>query len=186
LDRAVELLLLAPLGLVLGLDEVVPELVERGRRQVDAARVFGQFAVEKGQARANRALDRVQCGGGVAGQVVEQLSSLTGRSSRSRSDRREKSASPKTKDAKAAGTATAAGAGTKAIDGSKAVRHGGTAGSGPQVASLAIPDYDSLSASQVVPRLDGLSTAELGAVRDYETTHRGRKTILNKIDQLQA
>jgi GNAT superfamily N-acetyltransferase len=39
---------------------------------------------------------------------------------------------------------------------------------------LAIPSYDSLAASQVVPRLDGLSSIELEAVRRYEEAHRGR------------
>ena len=57
---------------------------------------------------------------------------------------------------------------------------------GPGAAELAITDYDSLSASQVVPRLEGLSDAELAAVAEYEATHRGRKTILNKIAQLQG
>ncbi len=56
---------------------------------------------------------------------------------------------------------------------------------GPGAAELAITDYDSLSASQVVPRLDGLSGDELAAVREYEAAHRGRKTILSKIAQLQ-
>ena len=42
------------------------------------------------------------------------------------------------------------------------------------------PDYDSLSASQVVPRLDGLTADELEAVRRYEAAHRGRRTILGK------
>ena len=55
---------------------------------------------------------------------------------------------------------------------------------GEVAATLAIPDYDSLSASQVVPRLESLSAGELDAVRAYESSHRGRKTILNKIDQL--
>lgn len=50
---------------------------------------------------------------------------------------------------------------------------------------LAIPDYDSLSASQVVSRLAGLGPADLDAVRAYESAKRGRKTILNKIAQLQ-
>lgn len=49
---------------------------------------------------------------------------------------------------------------------------------------LAIPDYDELSASQVVDRLEGLRPDELGAIRDYETAHRGRNTILGKIEQL--
>lgn len=57
---------------------------------------------------------------------------------------------------------------------------------GEVAATLAIPDYDSLSASQVVPRLESLSGGELAAVRAYEASNRGRKTILNKIDQLQA
>ena len=56
---------------------------------------------------------------------------------------------------------------------------------GPDVADLAITDYDSLSASQVVTRLPGLTLDELEAVRAYEAAHRGRKTILNKIAQLQ-
>ena len=53
------------------------------------------------------------------------------------------------------------------------------------VTTLAIPDYDNLSASQVVPRLDGLTAEELVAVGAYERGHRGRKTILNKVAQLQ-
>jgi hypothetical protein len=52
--------------------------------------------------------------------------------------------------------------------------------------ALAIPGYDALSASQVVERLAGLSREELDAVRDYETGHRRRRTILGKIDQLSA
>ena len=50
---------------------------------------------------------------------------------------------------------------------------------------LAIPSYDSLAASQVVPRLDGLSAIELEAVRRYEEAHRARRTVLGKIALLQ-
>jgi hypothetical protein len=50
---------------------------------------------------------------------------------------------------------------------------------------LAIPGYDSLAASQVVPRLAGLSAEELAAVGAYETAHRARRTILTRIRQLQ-
>ncbi|HEX4490474.1 MAG TPA: hypothetical protein VH914_04625 [Acidimicrobiia bacterium] len=52
--------------------------------------------------------------------------------------------------------------------------------------TLAIPGYDALSASQVVERLAGLSRDELTAVREYETGHRRRRTILGKIEQLSA
>lgn len=55
-----------------------------------------------------------------------------------------------------------------------------------EASSLAIPDYDGLSASHVVNRLAGLSSDELEAVRRYEALNRGRKTILSKIAQLQS
>jgi hypothetical protein len=56
----------------------------------------------------------------------------------------------------------------------------------PSAGELAIPGYDTLSASQVVQRLAGLSTGELEAVRHYEQATRGRRTILAKVAQLQS
>jgi hypothetical protein len=55
--------------------------------------------------------------------------------------------------------------------------------SAPPESALPIRDYDSLAASQVVPRLATLTEAELGAVRAYESAHRRRQTILNRISQ---
>jgi len=52
--------------------------------------------------------------------------------------------------------------------------------------TLAIPDYETLSASQVVRRLDGLGPDELEAVYHYEATTRHRGTILHRIQQLQG
>jgi hypothetical protein len=54
----------------------------------------------------------------------------------------------------------------------------------PEVSSLSIPGFDTLSASQVVQRLDGLNRAELVSVRAYEASTRGRRTILSRVDQL--
>ena len=56
----------------------------------------------------------------------------------------------------------------------------------PAVDSLAIPGYDTLSASQVVQRLPGLAGVELEAIRAYESAGRARKTILNRVAQLQG
>jgi len=61
-----------------------------------------------------------------------------------------------------------------------------TVPAGPDVGQLAIPDYDSLAASQVVPRLASLDADELADVGAYERSHRGRQTILNRVRQLQA
>ncbi len=54
----------------------------------------------------------------------------------------------------------------------------------PAAARLGIPGYDSLSASQVVQRLAGLSSEELVAVGAYETAHRARRTVLTRVNQL--
>jgi hypothetical protein len=54
----------------------------------------------------------------------------------------------------------------------------------PGAAELAIPSYDSLSASQVVQRLAGLSHDEVAAVRAYEAATRGRRTVLSRAEQL--
>ncbi|MCZ7525974.1 MAG: hypothetical protein M5U14_06045 [Acidimicrobiia bacterium] len=54
----------------------------------------------------------------------------------------------------------------------------------PAASSLPIPGYNELSASQVVERLEGLTPAELDRVRAYEGARRSRRTILGKIDQL--
>ena len=58
---------------------------------------------------------------------------------------------------------------------------------GPVTADqLGIPEYDALAASQVVPRLEALSAADLELVRRYEVDHRNRQTILGRVSQLQA
>lgn len=44
--------------------------------------------------------------------------------------------------------------------------------------------YPSLAAAQVVQLLGRLPTPELKAIRTYESAHRGRRTILAKLDQL--
>ena len=49
---------------------------------------------------------------------------------------------------------------------------------------LAIPAYDTLSASQVVKLLAGLSDEELLEVQSHERSNRHRATILNRVEQL--
>lgn len=55
---------------------------------------------------------------------------------------------------------------------------------GPAEHELPIDGYDSLAASQVVPRLVTLSAEELRAIRSYEVAGRHRQTILNRVEQL--
>ena len=46
---------------------------------------------------------------------------------------------------------------------------------------LPIANYDDLSALQILDLLDGLNKPELAKIKKYETTHRARQTILNRI-----
>jgi hypothetical protein len=48
----------------------------------------------------------------------------------------------------------------------------------------ALAGYDTLSAAQVVRRLESLGSDELRAVQRYEASHRHRRTILNRAGQL--
>jgi hypothetical protein len=159
LEQVLDLFVYAPLGFLMNADEVIPNLIERGRQQVTMARMFGQMAVKQGQVEASKAANRLQ---DQATEVVGQLSNRGGGKS----------------------AAAPAPAAAPVAQAAAPVAETEPAEPAPGVDSLAIPDYDSLSASQVVPRLDGLSKAELDSVRAYESANRGRKTILSKISAL--
>ena len=57
---------------------------------------------------------------------------------------------------------------------------------GARPADLPIEDYESLAASHVVDRLATLTPAELREVEAFEIGHRGRRTVLGRIEQLLA
>ena len=164
-DQAVELVLYAPLGFALEAKKLLPSFVERGRQQVQMARMMGQFAVQQGQVEAGKRLAKAQ----------EQAEAILGEFGLRAADEAPGA------EADADAPSAAETAARRATESAPApVRSSAAA------ADLAVADYDSLAASQVIPRLAGLSADELEAVRSYEAGHRGRKTILGKISQLQA
>ncbi len=195
LDQALDVVFYAPVGLVLSAGEEVPRLAERGRAtvsgQVAMARLMGRFAVAQGQREAGKAVrqaarllsdlgvlpsdrgDRVgeAPDGGVAGDSMGEGEAAA----LIQSAAMEESAAFEEFDELDEADLLDDAAGYEAL--------GPEAGSGH---GLAIPGYDALSASQVVQRLAGLSAGELEEVRAYELATRGRRTILNKIAQLQA
>ena len=157
-EQLLDLLVYAPLGLLLEARDLVPKLADKGRQrmggQVTVARMIGELAVRQGQRRAERVIQRLR----------EQPSRPA---SPSRSG--EEPANGHRPPPSAAATPSSAAS---------------PQSSAGEASSLAIPGYDTLSASQVVPRLEGLSTEELEAIRAYEEGTRGRKTVLTRIDQL--
>ena len=56
----------------------------------------------------------------------------------------------------------------------------------PDPDSLALVDYDHLSSAQIVAKLAGLDAIERKAIEQYERAGRHRRTILGKLDQLDA
>jgi hypothetical protein len=187
LDALLELGLYAPLGLALEARDRLPELIARGRQQVTSqvtlARMMGQYAVREGEKDMRKRMAEVQT-------TLQGLGLLP---------------EPNPPGAPAPGTvptpppeAVVASDLSAASSASSASSNGSSNGSAsngkasteaPPVrgrADLAIPGYDTLSASPVVQRLAGLSADELEAVRDYESGTRGRRTILSKIASLQS
>ncbi len=155
-NQAVELVVFAPIGFALEARKLLPSFVERGRQQVQMAKMIGQFAVAQGQTEAKTRLGKAQ---EQAESVLDELGLRPGAPAPS---------APAVSTPPAASSAAPTPRSSHASSG------------------LAIADYDSLAASQVIPRLAGLEPAELEAVRAYETAHRGRKTILGKVAQIQG
>lgn len=182
LDAAVEILVFAPLGLALTARENLPELIAKGRSQVSGqvamAKMMGQFAVRMGEKDLRKRL------GDVTGTVTETLNALGLLPEPYPAEAPPAPAPGPAASPTASPTADAPSAnGASLLDGGPAAA--GPAG-GSTRAELAIPGYDTLSASQVVQRLAGLSADELEAVRHYEASTRGRRTILSKAAQLQS
>jgi hypothetical protein len=188
-DKALDVLVYGPVGLALYVKDTLPTFfkvfVARGKTEVDQrrrkvtdqmgqARSMGEFAVGYGGPKVKA---RVEDGLREARQFAEQaFAGLVVPA--------DDGDGASTAGAPAANGATdrAEGATAKAAPSDAA----GAPASDDTAATLAIPDYDGLAASQVVERLEGLAAKDLAAVREYETAHRARRTILFKIDQLTA
>ena len=182
-ERAKELLVYGPIGLALFLRDSAPQFlrmfVARGRNevehhrravgdQIDHVRTAGETAAADGGPDVLRIVssglatlrERAEEALGALGVLTPDDPAAT------------TTPTPTTDDASGDAPDDRARAAAAAT-----VGHGDSAG-------LAISDYDALSASQVVDRLDGLPPGELEAIRSYEAEHRARNTILGKIEQL--
>lgn len=161
-DQALDLFVFAPIGLLSMAREQLPSLVERGRQrlgnQMVVARMMGEYAVKQGREDAEKAVR----------DVVDRMSPPAPAPV----------VRPEPAPAAPATNGSSPAPASGPTEAPTAPR--------PDAGHLAIPGYDTLSASQVVPRLAGLAPAELEEVRAYEASTRGRRTILNKVAQIQA
>jgi hypothetical protein len=238
LTTALDLVVFAPLGLVLTVGEEIPKLAAKGRARlggrITTARMVGQFAVTQGRREVIRRWGNTSppttARSTVASTPVNRPSAApapppsaapapppaapapppspasapppaavppsSAAAAPLTTSRRPSSTAATTPPAptvstSASSTTVTTPAAPNAFRAAGTKLAGGTTpapvtAAGPDVASLAIPGYASLSASQVVQRLAGLSGAELEAVGAYEASNRGRRTILARVTQLQS
>ena len=182
IEQAVDVFVYAPIGLLFEGASVLPQLVEKGKSQVTMARMVGQFAVKQGRGEGEKLAANVA--GGVLGLLARFGQSPTAHPPAVPETPVTAAPAPVTTTVTPPEPASASVAGQD--DGRSGASADREAGAAIDADSLAIPDYDGLSASHVVNRLAGLAATELELVRLYELANRGRKTILSKVAQLQT
>jgi hypothetical protein len=191
IDQLLDLCVFGPLGLLVTARMKYPQLVEQGRQQLEGharlGRFVAHFATTRGKHEAEKAVTRLRQTGAPATPAASTPPATTAAGAGGGTTAATKAATVVAQpaaDPPPAAPALHSIADEEVI----AVRHDDddptTAGS-VGADELAIPAYDSLAASQVVQRLDGLTDLELEAVRRYEVAHRARKTVLGKVAQLQ-
>ena len=157
--QALDFFVFAPVGLALTVAEDLPGLVSKGRERVESeirnARVIGKFVVTQGQQDLTPA-HRASC-------FSRSRPRPTPRTPRQRTDRWRRPRWPP----------HPLPAPKPAPDPADAL-----------IVEQALAGYDTLSASQVVRRLESLGPDELRAVQRHEASHRNRRTILNRTTQL--
>ncbi len=178
LQRALDLLVFAPVGIALTVAEDLPGLIGKGHRRfetdVQNARIVGRIVVAQGQRH-----------------LVERVGKLLHLTSSDGTDDASDPTAPTAPTAptdgrSAEGAPKAQGAGATAVVAARP-----TPSPKPEadpadelIVEGALAGYDTLSASQVVRRLESLGPADLEALKRYEASHRNRHTILNRAHQI--
>jgi len=167
-DWALDLFVYLPAGVLATALDDMDEMAEKGRARVDQqlrnAHVIGRFAVDFGLRRLKR----------------DAASLIDARVSRS--NKRDRTAERDATMTEPSSEQPAHGPHASSQQ-APAPRPRAAPTRDPEV-DHAIADYDTLSASQVVRRLDGLDAQELRAVLRHERATRGRRTILHRAEQL--
>jgi hypothetical protein len=177
LRRALDIFVFAPVGVALTVAEDLPALIVKGRQRFESdvrnARILGQFVVTHGQRDVVGRVSKLLHGAppvptteAPKGPVAVPAPDSPANASTS------PTTAPEAVSHKPAPTAPAPSPKPPA-DPADAL-----------AVDAALAGYDTLSASQVVRRLESLGPDELRAVHRHESSHRNRRTILNRAQQL--
>lgn len=185
-DEVVDFLVYAPVGLIYEYQTVVPQLVRRGRSQVQLARVFGEMALKnRGSAVRQQITDQVKdrsclaCGaenaptdslallGTALARGITEFGSVLGLAPPHGAASPTSTAKPET-DVSAASVSADQGP-----------------EDAPEDLPLPIAGYDELPAREIITLLSDLNPEQLARIRSHESATRARKTVLAKLDRLE-
>jgi hypothetical protein len=159
LEVARDLFVYAPIGAAIRISKDLPDLIEEGKSKYGMAKVMGTFAAQQGKRQFE---ERVR----TAAQGIWPQ--------------------PPTGPA-ASGPASATPPGAPASPAPAAPPQPAAETTAPAPdGDLPIGRYDTLSASQVLSHLSSLTVEQREAVAAHERNTRKRRTILNRIEQLNA
>ena len=176
--------------------EMLPQLIRKGRSQVQLAKFFGQIAAkQRGASIPDGAIPGAGAAGAagvhaadavakVAARFITELGSQLGlapSSSGPTATAREGS-EPESKPHETSESVV-----DESVEpGEKTAPDGvATDATAPsRTARLPIAGYDDLTAKEIIGLLDDLTHDQLVRVRSHEATNRNRKTVLAKIDRL--
>jgi hypothetical protein len=183
-DKALRLFVYAPLGIAAYLRDSAPSLltvfVARGQRELAGVRraVEERLGLTEPEPPPAPPLQRVAEG---IGRLASQAGSVVVGVARPVVDAATAAAS-----SAASPSASGAPPNGEAMHWSASPGANGSESADRSVGATELPiaDYDGLSATQIIDRLDGLSRGALERIRVYELAHRARRTILATIDQL--
>lgn len=174
IERLLDFAVYAPVGVFVALRDDLPKHIRQGRQalenRVQLARFIGQIAVQQGRKEIAKRLD----------EAARQRASASNPPPVDAVDVDAVDVADLTEHVEVDGTAT----------GEPLIATATPAVPAPVVApldasDLPIAEYQSLAAIHVVQRLATLGPDELEQIRRFEVAHRGRRTILAKIAQLQ-
>ncbi|OWY59300.1 hypothetical protein B7486_75320, partial [cyanobacterium TDX16] len=149
-EQAADVVFYAPVGFALEVRRLVPELAERGRRQVTFNWMVGRYAVRRARARADEVVDLVS---ETAGGLLDLAGIDLGSTTTAEDDAAGATVAPDADDAPQDAGPSEQPAVRLVPDPEPDATPSEPA---PDPDDLAIPGYDTLSAFQVVPRLEGL------------------------------
>ncbi len=171
LEQLIDLFVYAPVGMIYEYQNVIPTLVRRGKSQVQLARVLGQMAARQGGGGIEGAVGLAMGSavGGAAGLLARGISEFGSIVGLSDTDK----AVPPVYEV------------VDVAEPSVDKQYPGPLADGvADPNSFPIPDYDQLTAKEIIQILPDLKAAERDQIGRHEAVGQKRKTILAKLARL--